>query len=253
MADEIEVTLEEKVLGVSFTEQGLQVQLNESVNPIDITLDKYAVGSRGPAGKDGADGKDGATGPKGDTGPQGPEGQRGPVGDKGATGDAGLTVTVINPTVIIPADSSGAVITGGYDDIITQIQAFEGVIPLTYTAPPIGEMLAGSFHLIDYGALSGITEGAEHTPRIASSAVFGPPSAMDADYASIFYAFAVKTSEAVTSTRTVRQFFTKVRQGAPGLSSLSVYANNAAAVTGGLVAGQGYRTGGDPDLVCVVH
>jgi hypothetical protein len=34
---------------------------------------------------------------------------------------------------------------------------------------------------------------------------------------------------------------------------LSVFANNAAAVAGGLTAGAFYRTGGDPDVVCVVH
>lgn len=34
---------------------------------------------------------------------------------------------------------------------------------------------------------------------------------------------------------------------------LLIYANNAAAVAGGLTAGAFYRTGGDPDLVCVVH
>ncbi len=32
-----------------------------------------------------------------------------------------------------------------------------------------------------------------------------------------------------------------------------IYANNAAAVAGGLVAGQTYRTGADPDVLCVVH
>lgn len=36
-------------------------------------------------------------------------------------------------------------------------------------------------------------------------------------------------------------------------TGLSAYANNAAAVSGGLAVGQFYRTGGDPDLVCVVH
>lgn len=34
---------------------------------------------------------------------------------------------------------------------------------------------------------------------------------------------------------------------------LPVYANNAAALAGGLTAGAFYRTGGDPDLVAVVH
>ena len=37
------------------------------------------------------------------------------------------------------------------------------------------------------------------------------------------------------------------------LTALPVYANNAAAMAGGLVAGDLYRTGSDPDLVCVVH
>jgi hypothetical protein len=36
-------------------------------------------------------------------------------------------------------------------------------------------------------------------------------------------------------------------------ATLSVYANNAAAIAGGLVAGQLYRTGADPDQVCIVH
>jgi len=34
---------------------------------------------------------------------------------------------------------------------------------------------------------------------------------------------------------------------------LAVHANNAAALAGGLTAGAFYRTGADPDLVCVVH
>lgn len=34
---------------------------------------------------------------------------------------------------------------------------------------------------------------------------------------------------------------------------LPVYANNAAAVAGGLTAGKIYRTGGNPDPICVVH
>lgn len=34
---------------------------------------------------------------------------------------------------------------------------------------------------------------------------------------------------------------------------LPVYANNASAIAGGLVAGDFYRTGADPDVVCIVH
>lgn len=36
-------------------------------------------------------------------------------------------------------------------------------------------------------------------------------------------------------------------------SALQIFANNAAAITGGLAAGDFYRTGADPDVVCVVH
>lgn len=37
------------------------------------------------------------------------------------------------------------------------------------------------------------------------------------------------------------------------VTGLQVFANNAAAITGGLAAGDLYRTGADPDVVCVVH
>lgn len=35
--------------------------------------------------------------------------------------------------------------------------------------------------------------------------------------------------------------------------SLPIFANNAAAISGGLKINSSYRTGGDPDTVCVVH
>lgn len=35
--------------------------------------------------------------------------------------------------------------------------------------------------------------------------------------------------------------------------TLPVYANNAAALAGGLIAGDLYRTGSNPDTICVVH
>jgi Mg2+/Co2+ transporter CorB len=34
---------------------------------------------------------------------------------------------------------------------------------------------------------------------------------------------------------------------------LPIYSNNADAISGGLSAGMYYRTGADPDVVCVVH
>lgn len=37
------------------------------------------------------------------------------------------------------------------------------------------------------------------------------------------------------------------------VAGLQIFANNAAAIAGGLAVGAFYRTGGDPDFVCVVH
>ena len=37
------------------------------------------------------------------------------------------------------------------------------------------------------------------------------------------------------------------------MAGLPVYANNAAAISGGLSSGAFYRTGADPDFVAVVH
>lgn len=42
-------------------------------------------------------------------------------------------------------------------------------------------------------------------------------------------------------------------QATISLNGIPLYANNAAALAGGLVAGDFYRTGADPDPICVVH
>lgn len=47
--------------------------------------------------------------------------------------------------------------------------------------------------------------------------------------------------------------FVKVITPSLSVTGLQVHANNAAAITAGLVAGDFYRTGADPDLVAVVH
>lgn len=44
-----------------------------------------------------------------------------------------------------------------------------------------------------------------------------------------------------------------INNNAVAINALPVYANNAAAVAAGLAVGRLYRTGGDPDLVAVVH
>ena len=52
------------------------------------------------------------------------------------------------------------------------------------------------------------------------------------------------------------RFFTSISRFIQGLqysTGLPIHANNAAAKAAGLVPGQYYRLGGDPDLIAVVH
>ena len=254
MSDSIvDVTLEEQVLGVRIDGSQLTAVLNETSTPLDIKLEKFYVGERGPQGPAGRDGIDGSPGgAKGDTGAAGSEGQRGPVGDKGVAGDAGVFVVIRNPSVVVPCNYTGVPLDGVLEAIATQINCYEGSIELEYFAST-GDQPPASFTLVDFGAISGITEGVEHTPRSSNYITFDSPSDMTSDFASIFYAFCLNTSNGVKSNRTIFQYFTKVRQGLPGLTDLHVYANNAAAISGGLTIGNGYRSGSDPDVVCVVH
>ncbi|MFA4971855.1 MAG: phage tail protein [bacterium] len=56
-----------------------------------------------------------------------------------------------------------------------------------------------------------------------------------------------------TGTASLIERFRISSAGLFTMVGLPAYANNAAAVGGGLTVGQLYRTGGDPDIVCVVH
>ena len=58
-----------------------------------------------------------------------------------------------------------------------------------------------------------------------------------------------------SSGNSTLQAANQVQLNAPHISipNLPIFANNAAAIIGGLVAGDLYRTNADPDPVCVVH
>lgn len=77
-------------------------------------------------------------------------------------------------------------------------------------------------------------------------------------------AFLLETTPAGATTRLERVRIDNagnVGINAPGITltsklqvvGLPAFANNAAAIAGGLSAGAFYRTGGDPDILCVVH
>ena len=72
--------------------------------------------------------------------------------------------------------------------------------------------------------------------------------------------FAIETTQASTRTEKLRVtgdgkvgIGTTVPTSSLQVVGIPVFANNGAAVTGGLTAGAFYRTGSDPDMLCVVH
>jgi hypothetical protein len=80
----------------------------------------------------------------------------------------------------------------------------------------------------------------------ASAAFYAEPqganvSGFQSDQGPTGYAFNATDSTSISK-------FGKIRA-----TGLSVHANNAAALAGGLVVNDFYRTGSDPDTVCVVH
>ena len=57
----------------------------------------------------------------------------------------------------------------------------------------------------------------------------------------------------VTGSPMTRPWVEFLRSLASQFDAVPVYANNAAAITGGLAVGGIYRLGADPDHLCIVH
>jgi hypothetical protein len=101
-----------------------------------------------------------------------------------------------------------------------------------------------------------ITTDSTATIRAAKIA-FDTTHSMTADSIRIDYANMDASNPAQAGGVYRESCFLKISDGTnpspiPGWN-LSVYADNTAAVAGGLTAGTFYRTGGNPDYVCVVH
>jgi hypothetical protein len=179
------------------------------------------------------------------------------------SGNLALTsgnVTVANNGTF--GNGSGTVQFGGSNAFLI------GSVSLTLKVGAVQQLIASSsgigmgVGLTTVGSLNGsavdirtdtaATSGAnKSSPIMNITGNYWTSSASANDYWSIQNALAASGANP-TSTLT----FTHT--GSTGVAlikipQLPVYANNAAAVSGGLSAGTLYRTGGDPDQVCIVH
>lgn len=84
---------------------------------------------------------------------------------------------------------------------------------------------------------------------VISDTVAGAAKALSTDNPTLTILGTALSAKAAGANGTVTMWF-EPRRGRP---ALPVYANNAAALAGGLGVGAFYRTGADPDPVCVVH
>jgi hypothetical protein len=164
-------------------------------------------------------GTGGATGPTGPTGSTGSVGATGANGNDGATGPTGLvgaTGAMGIQGSTGPAGAKGA----------TGAQGATGSAGAMGISGPSGA--TGPTGLLSSGNAAGNTTYWNGTTWVVNS--------------SNIYNNGGNVGIGTTSPTSKLQ-----------VVGLPVYANNAAAVAGGLTVGAFYRTGGDPDYVCVVH
>lgn len=121
--------------------------------------------------------------------------------------------------------------------------------------PQFGKTSDGTAYLLLYGtnfstsAISAVWASVPSNGRLYIGSNYGITLSDGSGY-NIY----LKMDYIATNSTALFTFFSPVIFDAPvTISSLAVYANNAAAIAGGLTVGQIYRTGADPDVVCIVH
>lgn len=134
---------------------------------------------------------------------------------------------------------------------------FIGYLTKSGGLPTIGERIG----FVYFGSYDSITNPAIPAPLHATGLKAAAEKSWTTSSTPSFFAF--ETTPELSKTRVERMRISangNVGIGTTGTptSKLQVvglpqYSNNAAAVAGGLTVGAFYRTGGDPDLVAVVH
>ncbi|MES2591964.1 MAG: collagen-like protein [Bacteroidota bacterium] len=243
------------------------------------------IGDTGATGATGALGEIGATGTTGagTTGSTGDKGETGSTGAVGATGAANITGTA-NYLVKFSGTTSGgnSII---YDDG-TNISITTGKVGIGTTAP-LAKLQMGDKVVDDNGYLyDGNSLLIVHQSPTASLTLNDPKTVLmlarqgtpgeSYGAAATFNISRFEDSGVASRTRldislahttfnaNNNPVITLLSSGNVGINTISptsklqvvgllVFPNNAAAIAGGLTVGAFYRTGGDPDVVCVVH
>lgn len=138
---------------------------------------------------------------------------------------------------------------------INAVQSYAYTLPTTPTAT-----LAGWYQIGGLNAKTTPTQLAHLIHSLGANSAFGnsiawykwdnPAYYVGISYDEINDRLALNTSSSTTGFYLRR---TSGRIGLGNISGMPIYANNGAAISGGLISGEFYRTGGDPDLVCIVH
>ena len=201
--------------------------------------------------------------------------------DVTGTSGAGSSIVAIGsyiPSLVIAATGGDFFNVGSKVAILTdssgKYRSFLG--PMYFSNPDIGHAVTTYFPGDAYGAIKplhptqgglaiyGASDADGQTP-LRLGGIFGSTNPTDSvqaidliaaksDGATDLAALgAAETALVLRNLGTTLLKFLGNGQPSLALAGLSAYANNAAAIAGGLVSGDIYRTGGDPDSICIVH
>jgi len=138
--------------------------------------------------------------------------------------------TITKPSRTVSADPNGAC--SNNNEVI-----------LSAASGNLFSCLAGKWHAIGGGSVSSNAPGVNNLTTVCAIPFVSAGATLNQDPANFCW-------DSTNHRLGIGQTKPKSRLSVVGLA---VFANNAAAIAGGLTPGDFYRTGGDPDLVAVVH
>lgn len=257
--------LQTQIKQVTLTLEGELNDLMKVVNNLQnfLNSNSYGSGTTGP-NFTGYTGYTGYTGPIGYTGYTGYSGPRGPTGYTGPNGVVNLSNSVMGQVQY----NNGDGLSGLFGSNIDTNGPHPGTLYLTDPSGMIGfssvcgvvtdswNGIHGGTSNLNPGTLTiGYNEGAGWINNISLNGQIGTAIISAKNGVGV-------TVTGDTNNNNIQDWCVNGNTsptvsinnvGNVIMNNLSIYSNNEDAVTGGLIVGSLYRTGGNPDLICVVH